>query len=132
MSSAILLPGITSKLRATRSTVDASTATLEAACRELAAAIQLLPDFRRRTILSQWQHLVIRSGNQQHAEADGTEDANVASRAVAEPASGPEFVASKCWIGPRQGYVFKTGAQGLGYYRDSRPDELTYGAVRVQ
>jgi len=32
----------------------------------------------------------------------------------------PPFVASGSWTGQRQGYVFTTGDEGLGYYRDRR------------
>jgi hypothetical protein len=34
---------------------------------------------------------------------------------------GTPFVASGAWAGARAGYVFKTGAQGLGYYLDAAP-----------
>jgi dynein assembly factor 2 len=33
-------------------------------------------------------------------------------------ASGADFIAAEAWAGARAGYVFKTGDQGLGYYRD--------------
>lgn len=34
----------------------------------------------------------------------------------AEEASSPAFVASPTFAGPRPGYVFKTGDEGVGYY----------------
>ena len=35
---------------------------------------------------------------------------------------GPEFFASEKWGGVRMGYVYTTGARGLGYYRDAAKD----------
>lgn len=40
-------------------------------------------------------------------------DASVAA------ATGPSFVPAQAFSGPRPGYVFKQGGQGLGYYQDS-------------
>ena len=36
------------------------------------------------------------------------------------PAAEPRrFLPERRWLGERPGYVFKTGAEGLGYYRDA-------------
>ena len=29
-----------------------------------------------------------------------------------------EFIKARAWAGPKKGYVFKSGDEGLGYYRD--------------
>ena len=39
--------------------------------------------------------------------------------------SGPEFEACEQFDGPRAGYTFKQGEQGLGYYRDAKAAETS-------
>ena len=34
---------------------------------------------------------------------------------------GPDFIASASFSGPKPGYAFKSGAQGMGYYRSTAP-----------
>lgn len=34
---------------------------------------------------------------------------------------GPDFIASASFSGPKPGYAFKSGAQGMGYYRSTVP-----------
>ena len=37
--------------------------------------------------------------------------------------SGTNFIHAPKWCGSREGYVFKRGASGIGYYRDGVPEE---------
>jgi hypothetical protein len=45
----------------------------------------------------------------------------------ARPPDDGLFEASKNYVGPRKGYVFKMGEQGLGYYRDADASEVWQG-----
>ena len=46
---------------------------------------------------------------------------SAAAKPAAEPAAAPPFIASKTFAGAKAGYVFKKGAQGVGYYKDTPP-----------
>lgn len=60
-------------------------------------------------------------------ERPGTEAAPVAHYGGIAPPGyaqpGPEFIPSPAFAGARPGYVFTTGAQGLGYYVDHGPQK---------
>ena len=47
--------------------------------------------------------------------------AAVAAALTAETALPPSFTPATDWAGAREGYVFKQGAEGLGYYLDEPP-----------
>ncbi|KAL3136817.1 hypothetical protein ABBQ38_005530 [Trebouxia sp. C0009 RCD-2024] len=47
--------------------------------------------------------------------------APAASASVSAAASTAPFIAADAFSGPRQGYVYKQGSQGTGYYKDTGP-----------
>jgi hypothetical protein len=64
------------------------------------------------------------------AEATGVMDEVVVAEAasasiVAERLMGAVFEQSNCFTGTRSGYVFTSGQNGVGYYRDHRKAKLT-------
>ena len=71
--------------------------------------------------------LILRLEDMFHSGQDMVSDSSILARAAAPlsapaPAAGlaaAAFVASQSFTGPRPGYAFKSGSQGLGYYRDS-------------
>lgn len=117
-------------------------AALKLVCDQLAAHIRLLPDFKRRLVLAQWNY-ILAPGRQQHVvtgrvghdqpkgEGEAPESSVIAT-AAPEASLTVDFTPSDRWAGPKPGYVYKAGGQGLGYYLDARPDVLTHSAVSAR
>lgn len=55
-----------------------------------------------------------------------------AKRAFSEADFALEYVPREEWGGRREGFVFRLGAQGMGYYRDSYGQQLAEHAAKVQ
>ena len=90
---------------------------LRGVCKLMEGSIKLLGEFRCKTILSRWFHILVEPA----AETLAAEPSEELRRVREAAARGCGYVAAPAFLGLVPGCVFKLGEQGLGYYPDTSP-----------